>query len=179
MSNPEGQEKFFELATQYYAAGRWGLQVHLMPVGANLLHHAVEMYLKAHLCQTMSTTDLKQKIGHSLTRAWDEFKRIVNDSQLTRFDPTIQELNKFENLRYPDTVSKEGATIIWSSTPAKVSIHTADAKAQQYRLSLPHVDELIGAVIARSEINLEVFKKQSSQKVLNVLTQDNAVEIWK
>ena len=45
---------FFTLATQYYAMGRQAVRLHLMPVGANLLHHAVEMYLKAYLCRTVS-----------------------------------------------------------------------------------------------------------------------------
>jgi hypothetical protein len=37
---------FFSSASQYYVAGRFAVFVALNPVAANLMHHAVEMYLK-------------------------------------------------------------------------------------------------------------------------------------
>lgn len=66
-----------------------------MPVGANLLHHALEMYLKAHLCKTVSTKDLKdkKKFGHSLIKAWEKFKLLVGDSTRSRFDSVIDALH--------------------------------------------------------------------------------------
>ena len=37
---------FFDSAMQYYVAGRGAFFAKLTPVAANLLHHAVEMFLK-------------------------------------------------------------------------------------------------------------------------------------
>ena len=38
--------QYFRFGTQYYVAGRYAALVWLIPVAGNLLHHAIEMYLK-------------------------------------------------------------------------------------------------------------------------------------
>jgi hypothetical protein len=43
---------FFSSAAQYYVAGRFGVFAALNPVAANLMHHAIEMYLKGALLKT-------------------------------------------------------------------------------------------------------------------------------
>ena len=46
-------------ATPYYVAGRLAARVGLVPVYGNLLHHAVEMYLKTELVKVVSREDLR------------------------------------------------------------------------------------------------------------------------
>ena len=37
---------FFGFGYQYYLAGRYAVAAQLLPIAANLLHHAIEMLLK-------------------------------------------------------------------------------------------------------------------------------------
>ena len=46
--------RFCDLATQYYIAGRLAARAAQAPVYGNLLHHAVEMYLKGALVGTLT-----------------------------------------------------------------------------------------------------------------------------
>ena len=170
---------FLDLATQYYAAGRLAVHSNVMPVGANLLHHALEMYLKAHLCETVSAGVLKNDIGHSLSRAWDKFKNQVADSSIDRFDSVIAELNRFEDLRYPDKVSPFAACVIWSSgTPDHVKIHTRDAHLAEYRLNLWSIDQLVEAIIEKSGINIEFCKNTLNSDAISILSRDNPSALW-
>ena len=44
------QAEYFKIATDYYIAGRYAYFSALIPTAGNLLHHAVELYLKGYLC---------------------------------------------------------------------------------------------------------------------------------
>ena len=172
-------DDFSRLATQYYVAGRFTIQSGLLPVGANLLHHAIEMYLKAYLCKTVGIDELRDKISHSLTKAWDRFKLILGDASMTRFDSVIEELNQFENLRYPDKASPRGATIIWSPNSEKVFIETKDSRTVQYRLVLGDIDELVEVVLGAIGINPQFLKARLSEDSIGILNRDNPATIWK
>jgi hypothetical protein len=91
-------------ATQYYVAGRMAARAGFLPVYGNLLHHAVEMYLKAALVGVVSLEKLKKKYIHNLEKLWRRFKAKEADAALDGFDATIHDLHKFEELRYPDEI---------------------------------------------------------------------------
>jgi hypothetical protein len=105
--------EFFKFGSQYYVAGRYGVFAGLMPVAANLHHHAIEMFLKGALSKSMSLEELKRKLGHRLPKIWTKFKRQASDPSLNRFDKIIKELNKFEDIRYPDEILRRGAGTSW------------------------------------------------------------------
>ena len=42
-------EEFFRTAGQYYVAGRYAAFAGFIPVTGNLLHHAIELFLKGGL----------------------------------------------------------------------------------------------------------------------------------
>jgi len=89
------QSWFCDLATQYYISGRLAAKCFLVPVYGNLLHHAVEMFLKAVLVGTLSIDEMKnKKYGHDLTALWARFKEKENDTALDRFDQTIKDLSR-------------------------------------------------------------------------------------
>jgi hypothetical protein len=96
MTAPE--QFFFSAAAQYYVTGRFGVFAWLNPVAANLIHHAIEMYLKGALLKskTKSLKELKDKLGHSLPKCWAAFKEQVNDPALSKFDDVISEIHKYE-----------------------------------------------------------------------------------
>ena len=66
----EPQQLFISSAIDYYVAGRFAVFAGLNPTAGNLLHHAVEMSLKAALSKRgWSLGDLK-KLGHRLEDIW-------------------------------------------------------------------------------------------------------------
>src|SRR5256885_6561596 len=107
---------FFQCGSQYYVAGRWGMFAGLMPVAGNLHHHAIEMLLKGALSKTMSLEDLRFKLGHGLPKIWKRFKKQTNDASLGAFDKVIKELSKFEDIRYPDKLIAQGASMMFDIT---------------------------------------------------------------
>src|SRR5262245_53990136 len=98
---------FGALAVQYFVAGRAAAIHQLLPVVGNLLHHAAEMALKAALASTLSLAQMK-KLGHHLPKIWAEFKT-ANPVDAPRFDSAVEELHRFEELRYPDSIVERGA----------------------------------------------------------------------
>jgi hypothetical protein len=74
MSDENAIHEFFRYGCQYYVAGRYGVFAALIPVAANLHHHAIEMLLKGALSKSMSLAEMKSKLWHRLQRCWEEFK---------------------------------------------------------------------------------------------------------
>jgi hypothetical protein len=131
--------EFFHLGTQYYAAGRFAASAQLMPVAANLLHHAVEMYLKGALAKYLTLTELTD-LNHFLVKAWDEFKQRANATSLAGFDAAIVELDKFEKLRYPDTAVKHGVAM--QLARGRGDLVPTTANGPTFRFSTRHVSIL-------------------------------------
>ncbi|MEW5979746.1 MAG: hypothetical protein AB1898_28445 [Acidobacteriota bacterium] len=148
------KETFCDLATQYYVAARFGAQAGLLPVHGNLFHHAVEMYLKAALVATLPVGQMKKKYRHDLTALWDQFKTKEADPVLSRFDPAIQALHKFESIRYPDEIVDKGmlASIAWQ--PHHAVTGTGSAKVPpKYEVIIADIDDLVIEVLQRASVN--------------------------
>jgi hypothetical protein len=92
---------YFDLGVEYYVAGRQAASLQHL-VSANLLHHALEMFLKAPFRELMTGPELRQKYGHKLISLWGDFKSLADQEDLTRFDELVADLNKWEEVRYPD-----------------------------------------------------------------------------
>jgi hypothetical protein len=133
----------------------------LMPVAANLHHHAIEMLLKGALSKTMTLKDMKNKLGHKLEKSWSEFKAAANDSSLSRFDKLITELEKFEEIRYPDKLLQSGASMMFDITRAG-AVHGA-ANAPQYKLCLEDVDDLVAEIFKVASRNPAAYLKMMMQ----------------
>src|SRR5262249_10145169 len=104
--------RFCDLATQYYISGRLAARAGQAPRYGNVLHHAVEMYLKGALVGTLTLAQLKKPpYSHDLNTLWREFKAEKKDSALDRFDPTIAALHQFESIRYPDEIVAKGMAV--------------------------------------------------------------------
>src|SRR5438874_10791849 len=107
------EEEFLKLGMQYYIAGKAAALAGLLPITGNLYHHALEMLLKAGLSRTISMEDLKdsKKLGHRLSRIWRAFRAHFQSRELDRFDATIADINRWEDLRYPEKMLRTGAQI--------------------------------------------------------------------
>ncbi|MCI0370852.1 MAG: hypothetical protein L0214_05610, partial [candidate division NC10 bacterium] len=103
-------EQFLTLGVQYYVAGRSAALARLIPVSANLLHHAVEMILKGAI-SAHATPEKVRSHGHRLPEVWATFKEHYEDGQLGEFDPLITQLHAFEEIRYPDKIIRDGAAM--------------------------------------------------------------------
>lgn len=96
----------WRLGVQYYVSGRYAFHGRLMPVAGNLLHHAIEMFLKGAITRATPTCELK-KLSHSLPQLWKQFATAVARDVPPEFDSIILGLDRFERLRYPDNIVAE------------------------------------------------------------------------
>src|SRR4051812_553060 len=101
-TNPESsrqmqaaKSEFFSTGMQYYVSGRYAVIAGLIPVAGNLLHHAVEMFLKGGLASSMELNRLK-RLGHHLPKTWNAFKDRLARNGFERFDPVVASLHAFE-----------------------------------------------------------------------------------
>src|SRR5579872_7117959 len=102
------EEEFLRLGLQYYLAGRSAARAGLVPIYGNLLHHAIEMLMKAALARKFSAPTLKKQFGHALPKTWSVFKTIFPKSDFSGFDTTVRALHEFEEIRYPDKILERG-----------------------------------------------------------------------
>jgi len=155
--NTDAQFKFpyADLATQYYVAGRLSPRAALAPVYGNLLHHAVEMYLKAALVGTVPVDELKaRRYSHDLPALWQAFKNKFGDPALSRFDSTFQALQPFEAIRYPDSIVASGMVVSIAWTPNHATTITASGKIPpKYEVIIAEVDDVIIEVLQRIPLN--------------------------
>ena len=152
MRNKEARAEFFLLASHYYISGRYAVICGFLPVGANLLHHAIEMYLKGTLTHWMSLDELRQ-LSHNLNAVWGQFQHVSGHKSLSRFDSTVTQLQKFERLRYPDTLLREGMYGQFALRRGDlVTVPKANrAPGPSYTLVLEDIDELVKVILENAK----------------------------
>lgn len=172
-------QMFFSTATQYYVAGRFAALAGLNPVVGNLLHHAIEMYLKGYLSKTKSLAHLKKKLRHNLPLIWKEFKTHINDPDFDQFDGAVSGLHSFEELRYPDSVLKKGISCMVSIKRPTCSLlsssGTRSGPEPKYDLCLEEIDELVGRMFTAASMNPKVFLGMLSKAAKQYLCEENSV----
>lgn len=145
------RHRFELLATQYYVAGRFAAMGGLAPVYGNLLHHAVERYLKAALVEDIPVGRLRAA-GHNLIRLWRMFKTTSNLPNLERFDATIRSLDRFENVRYLDDAKQLGLRTMVLGPGLRGAVlvvagATPSRSGRQVEVAVADVDVLIVEVL--------------------------------
>ena len=164
---------FFNTATQYYVAGRFGAFATLIPVTGNLLHHAIEMYLKGGLSRTHSLAQLKG-LGHNLPRIWAAFKAQFPDPSLGRFDSMLDGSQRFEELRYPDSALLNGmAVLVQIERPSSAGSLTGTS-APKYELCLAEVDGLVACILTSVNVNPLFFTSMLNERGQLYLAERNA-----
>lgn len=130
----------------YYAAGRFAALAGLSPICGNLLHHAVECFLKAKLARTISPNDLSARpFGHHLSNLWMQFRDGIDS--LARLDHVFDELHAFENLRYPDMIIDTGARTSIVKKREQLRPVLPTSTLPDFRLVLEDIDELVVAIL--------------------------------
>ena len=169
--------EFFSLGGQYYVAGRAAALAGLQPVCGNLFHHAIEMLLKARLSQKCSTMELKAT-RHSLSKAWSIFKQQFPGVDLSRFDIVISELDPFENIRYPDSIIKEGAKVHleWQRSHVIAAPVAPSANGTgECRVVVNDVDALVAEIFKVCHRHPRFYIRLSQQYGVDAVRQDNPV----
>ena len=174
--------KFCQRGIDYYVAGRFSaLPGRSIIVSGNLLHHAIEMLLKGALCkaQTHSPQQIRW-MGHNLKRAWKAFKSSFPDPRLNALDSAVKDLNKFEELRYPNTqfstmvqmmILKRAHVAQTNVTSTAGLTGTRGPTPKKYAYILEDVDELVKLIFDVGRINPQLFPMPTP--ALEMLRKDN------
>jgi hypothetical protein len=150
------QLHFAKLAMDYYVAGRMAAMAHLMPIYGNLLHHAVEFFLKAALVGTITVEQMKKPpYSHDLSELWTAFKLQHNDDfTLNRFDTAVGGLHDFETLRYPDEIVKRGMLVTIQWARSNLGTFTGvGPMPPRYEFVIEEVDCLVIEILERASVN--------------------------
>ena len=154
---------------QYYVAGRAAARVFLTPIYGNLLHHAVEMFLKYSLIDVLSTEEMRSReYGYNLVNLWRRFKEkeagaaFNADPALDRFDATIRSLHEFEELRYPDNIRHGAIMMARTWLPDEAVTTSGQSKPKQFEIIIADVDRLIIEILKRANLNPSYFSNPLS-----------------
>jgi hypothetical protein len=168
------KEIFFSSGLEYYIGGRSAVRAGLNPLAGNLLHHAIEMCLKGSISKTLE--ELK-KLGHNLPKIWKEFKKQIKDPALDQFDPLINQLHRFDDIRYPDSVLATDTASRVSFGPPSPAV--ADARTDPggreptYQLWLGEIDELLIKICAASSMDPKYLLSGLNEVAMQSLTEEN------
>jgi hypothetical protein len=170
---PEQLEEFFRTGywdhairygIQYYVAGRFAAASGHVPIVANLLHHAVELFLKACLAyddpagRIREYAHTKKGYRHNLPLLWAEFRKRNPSLDHPEFDRIVEELHKFEEIRYPERLIETGATIVINIFAVGTTDTTSPVNdPKRYVLNLYEVDALMGLLFEATRCNRELY----------------------
>jgi hypothetical protein len=169
--------QFWRLGVEYYIAGRSALVFRLLRISGNIYHHAIELLLKAGLSRTISLDDLKnpKKFGHNLDKLWPAFKARFSSDTINGFDRTITALHHFEEIRYPDKVLRDGATV-QGSQPTSTEDATASSKI--YGVNKDDLDRLVVTIFCVCGVNSSVYFSAAANRsphTREMIVNDNPV----
>lgn len=168
-SERDAQCHLISLAFQYHVAGRCAARCQLISVTGNLLHHAIEVLLKALIVRDVGLRGVAS-FGHKLVPLWAAV--VQKYPELNSLDRTgaVESLDRFELLRYPDDIVAKGAAVRfgWERAPAMPTM-----KVPAYDLAMEDVDELFRAAFGASGLNPEFFLVMLSQEARIALRDRN------
>ena len=170
------QFQFAVLAGQYYVSGRFAALTHCLPVAGNLLHHAVEMFLKCALVRTLTLAELKD-LSHKLPSLWSRFREIHVEPSFAVLDDAIKELDRFERLRYPDAVVLEGMQASFTVFKAQFA-RLPDGPQPPYHLVLEDIDLLVQVTTRCSGLSAAAFSPSASEQVQHYLRIHNLHQVF-
>jgi hypothetical protein len=180
MASPTAQrqkDQFMQLAFQYYVVGRTAYFQSLMPVCGNLLHHAVEMSLKAALTDKLTLPEL-ENFRHKLRRIWTAFTKLHPDAKTPEFRQTVAQLDRFEKLRYPNFILKNGAMLQWylfreHIIPNQSGKPCVKPMVPEFPLVLEDIDGLLELVVEKAGINPRFYTSSMSKEAQKHLSLHN------
>jgi hypothetical protein len=171
---PNADDQFFGQGMEYHTAGRFAAVAGFPKLTGNLFHHAVEMFIKAHLSKTVSLDDLKDKYGHKLTKLWGAFTAQFPREDLSIFNEFIQGLDRFEKIRYPDLILEKGASITVGWGPRDTFGASTDSFLTSFKLSVSEMDALVNRLFVVCSVNPHWYTMGLSTEARRALEMFNA-----
>jgi hypothetical protein len=168
-----------EYGMHYYIAGRFAAHARFSVVCASLLHHAVELLIKACLAETDTATQIREygyrhSYSHSLDKLWAEFRRRNSTQDLQSYDKVIAELDKFEDIRYPDSLADFGAVMSVGLYEVEQPLATLRSSPEPYVLMLPQIDRLMTLLFQRTGYSFEALQLHwSADLAMSYLKREN------
>jgi hypothetical protein len=163
--------RFFDFGFQYYVAARFAVRSGLVPVAGNLFHHAIEMFLKGELAKHL---DEGQRRDIGLVELWSEFKKQeAAGSPLASFDPIVETLSKFEEIRYPENLVLNGMTCTFGFGKAMPTVHEGPRTEPDYELFVGEIDALVKAILTSSGINPQFYTRRYGEHGSTYLQHEN------
>jgi len=164
-----------EFGIQYYLAARSAVAAAFNPVCGSIAHHAIEMLLKSCLAKDDSgdqIAEYRKTYGHKLGALWKVFRSRNQHLNLDpEFDLIIEELNKWDEIRYPDQLVLEGGhlDIGFVEPPSSGGQHP------RFKLYLPALERLASVLIKATGISGEAIRAQAATRMKIYLTQINVL----
>lgn len=165
--------EFFRRGTDYYAVGRFAALNGMFLIAGNLLHHAVEMFLKGTLVRLIGLEEA-QRIRHDLNKLWAEFAIRFPSPEVATFDGPIVELHRFERIRYPNNVIREGMQATFA--PFRVERVTSSgpgAATPSYTLVLEDVDAVVKFLFEKADVNPQFFLRHMGEGATEYVCRSN------
>ncbi len=150
--------KFPDYAIQYYVLAKFAHEARQTPVAGNCFHHAVELMLKHYLLMPGHLTLKKlagKKYGHNIPRLWRKFKDKLADPTLDQFDAFIDELHRFDSIRYPDDLFLTGASLalVQKREQNPKVIYSETKPVPEFNLALEDMDTLMNVLFDKCSVN--------------------------
>jgi HEPN domain-containing protein len=176
MSNTDQHEnksrvrtEYLQTAFHFYITARFATINSLTPVAGYLAHHAIEMFVKAALVEA-TTEEERMLVSQDLPRIWQKYKQLTANPALDTFDRTINDLDRFENARNPDRLSRYGMIL-------EVGFGRDTSPTQptelRYQMALEELDELVKLIFETSGINAASFVNSTQPDALRYLNERN------
>ncbi len=165
-------DAFLVIGSQYYALAAYCSEHMYLPVGVTLFHHAIEMLLKGILSKRMSSAELK-KIGHNLEQLWKEIKSEIPDNRFSKYDMTIEKLNKVELIRYPDLIVDKGYVLsVRLGSPTPIDIPGTE-NLPQYQVNVTDLYEIASLMFEVFDIPINPYFKNTPPEIVNPMCRFN------
>jgi hypothetical protein len=157
--HPEFKFKLFEYGLEYYVSGRFAVMAKMNYTPGSHFHHAIEMMLKAEMVKKMSLRDVMKQFRHGLVDLWNAFKGEFPGEDLSEFDPVIEGLHAFWDIRYPDELFQKGAILGfgWQGPAILSSAGPATRNVPTYQLSVRAIDRLVVRLAVLVSVNVPPF----------------------
>jgi hypothetical protein len=140
----------------------------------NLFHHAVEMLLKSGLAKKGKGLDELRLMRHDLKKLWRAYKAEYPVGTLDRHSTTINALNKWDDIRYPNPdFGSIGVGLQWSGKPPEVKTFGGIKTPKQFHITMDAIDDLIMDILGTSSWNPGVVMGRNPA-ALEAITRNNA-----
>jgi hypothetical protein len=137
------------------------------------------MLLKGCLCQTVSLAEMKSRFSHKLVSLWGAFKAAFPGADLSPFDDVVANLDRFEQIRYPDAIVARGVSITVGWGPSHTFGATTDAFLPCYKLSVSEMDDLMARIFSLYELDHRSYTAALNVEARRALETNNSHrEVW-